>query len=477
MNRGFLLLLLVAALCACGGVMRPDLRRMYLDSTGSAQPPVIVIPGILGSRLRHRGSGEEIWPGPLWRVALGDQAQLALQIDPRTLEPLADDIEPHALFEGAAGRDFYGALIRTLAQDGGFSLTQAGTPVRGRARRYYLFPYDWRQDNVLSARRLDALIEQIRRDHGDPKLRVDIVAHSMGGLITRYFLRYGSADVLGDNELPISYAGAAKVRTAILLGTPNLGSASSLHSFLVGADIGLRRVPPEVLATMPSTYQLFPHPLNRWLVTPQGEALDRDLFDSGTWQRFQWSVYDPQVIARLQARGQDPAVLQRYFDKRLERARRFVWALTRQLDHSPERLVVFGGNCRPTPARLLVEEDGGDSVARLEPGAVRHRVAGIDYEALMLEPGDGQVTKPSLLARENLNPALPRHAQAFFPLAYSFFLCEEHQRLTGNVSFQDNLLNVLLMRERPFDQMPEQMRGAPRSPTTRPPRAASGKKG
>ena len=59
--------------------------------------------------------------------------------------------------------------------------------------------------------------------------------------------------------------------------------------------------------------------------------------------------------------------------------------------------------------------------------------------------------KPSLLARDNLNPAVPRQAWAFFPLAYSFFLCEEHSRLTANPSFQNNLLNVLLTVERPLE--------------------------
>jgi hypothetical protein len=84
---------------------------------------------------------------------------------------------------------------------------------------------------------------------------------------------------------------------------------------------------------------------------------------------------------------------------------------------------------------------------------VQHKVSGVDYSRLMLEPGDGEVTKPSLLAREALNPVAPRNDALFFPLAYAFFLCENHERLTGNINFQDNLLNVLLARERPWEQL------------------------
>ena len=66
----------------------------------------------------------------------------------------------------------------------------------------------------------------------------------------------------------------------------------------------------------------------------------------------------------------------------------------------------------------------------------------------MLEPGDGTVTKASLLARESLDPTVPRHEYSHFPLDYAFFLCERHDRLTGNPSFQDNLLHALLSVDR-----------------------------
>ncbi len=47
--------------------------------------------------------------------------------------------------------------------------------------QYYVFTYDWRQDNVHTVRELDALIEQIRQDHGDDALKVDLVAHAWAG--------------------------------------------------------------------------------------------------------------------------------------------------------------------------------------------------------------------------------------------------------------------------------------------------------
>jgi hypothetical protein len=62
----------------------------------------------------------------------------------------------------------------------------------------------------------------------------------------------------------------------------------------------------------------------------------------------------------------------------------------------------------------------------------------------MLEPGDGTITKSSLLARHALNPAVPRHKYIYFPLDYSLFLCEGHSTLTANIHFQNNLLHALL---------------------------------
>ena len=70
--------------------------------------------------------------------------------------------------------------------------------------------------------------------------------------------------------------------------------------------------------------------------------------------------------------------------------------------------------------------------------------ATLDYDRLMLEPGDGTVTKASLLARQSVDPDVARHRYSFFPLRHSLFLCESHGHLTGNIHFQNNLLESLL---------------------------------
>ncbi|MGH8727193.1 MAG: hypothetical protein ACREV9_03325, partial [Burkholderiales bacterium] len=231
---------------------------------------------------------------------------------------------------------------------------------------------------------------------------------------------------------------------------------NALQEFLTGSEIGFRNIAPEVLATMPSAYQLFPHPIGTWLVTSAGKELERDLFDAEIWRRFEWSVFDKKiserVIGRFPNRAEGQAyldLLRRYFEKHIERGRRFVWSLSIENKESEAQYVVFGGDCNLTPARILVEEAKGDSLVRLFPDELTQRVRGVDYEKLMLEPGDGRVTKPSLLARHALDPSVARHKYSYFPLHYSVLICESHQHLTGNINFQDNLLNILLTRDSP----------------------------
>jgi pimeloyl-ACP methyl ester carboxylesterase len=425
--------------------LEPAADQLYpAHSATLERHPVILIPGLLGSRLARAGDGVELWPGSTRKLLTSDYEDLALRIDPETLEPLDDGLVPSGIFEGAAGKDFYRRLIQELRQAGNYRLVRPGRPVVEQKARLYLFTYDWRQDNVKTVQKLDELIEQIRRDYQDPKLRVDVIAHSMGGLIVRYYERYGTVDVLNGNTFPVTGFGLSKLRRVVLLGTPNQGTVSAVHKFLNGYRVGFSALPTEGVATMPSTFQLFPHPLVDWVVNIYGQPLNFDIFDVEFWRRYEWSIFDHRIQRRMN-RHRDiwPAqdVFERWFKKRLDRGRRFAWSLMVPPGDVPLiKPLLLGADCVPTPRRLVFENVSGESIARLRPEQILNPKPGVDYESLMFAPGDGSVTLTSLLSRENPSREVPKDEQQGLESERNQIVCARHDALTSD----DTLLNVMI---------------------------------
>lgn len=434
---------------------KPDLKQLYAQSNEVMdQPPVVFIHGMLGSKLRDKNTHEEVWLGSAYNLLFGNHDNFAPTVNLEILEIELSNYEAYGLTKKTVGQDFYGNILKTLSAYGGYEEAVLGQKVERERKYFYTFVYDWRQDNVETVKQLAQFIEQIRKDYDDPNLKVDIIAHSMGGLIARYYLRYGVQDVLNSNDFPVNLYGAERLRRVILLGTPNLGSIKQVKSFINGAEIVFGDVNPEAMITFPSLYQLLPHPLNNWIVDQSGNPLSIDLFDIETWKRFEWGIYSPDNRKKIMARfdSEQEAIryldgLERFVHKTLERARRFVWSLTVNLPEEHPTLVVFGGDCSKTSARILLEKIDDVEHVRLTPEEIENPSPSIDYERLLFEPGDGVVTKASLLGRDVLDPSIPRHKYSFFPLDHAILLCEAHRTLTNNINFQNNLLNALLVRD------------------------------
>jgi pimeloyl-ACP methyl ester carboxylesterase len=454
--KNYLILAAILTFVACNNPNKPNLARLYQlnDSSQTGEVPLILTHGILGSKLRYKNSKLEIWPGNVSKLVFSKYKNLAYQIDDTTIEPIQKNHEAHSIMDSISGFSIYQEIIDTLVQHGNYQLAKAGDEY-SPGRKLYIFNYDWRQDNVKSAQELDKFIKTIQSKY--PKKqdqKIDIVAHSMGGLITRYYMRYGTKDVLNDKKFIVNKDGAKNIRKAVFLGTPNLGLVLSVNRFVNGYKFGLKTIPIEVMITMPSIYQMLPHSFTNWIVDLNGNSIKMDIFDYKTWQKYDWAIYDPLVREVIMDNEEETALahqkiktLELYFEKNLTRAKSFLWALSENIDNYSHEFIMMGGDCAKTPARLVMEYYNGKYLIRTMPSQVAQKFDDIDYEQLMLEPGDGHVTKSSLLARVNLDPTEARPESSFFPMKYKIMLCETHRTLTSNITFQDNLLDILLSND------------------------------
>jgi len=232
-GAAFLLVIVLAvALTGCQkSAIRPNLPQIYTPPAAhhKGKPPVIFIPGILGSRLVNRRTGETVWPD--LRV---DSDAVALPISSPVLAQNADEIVATEVVEDAKVGALipeiavYGPMLEDLERYGGYRRGRFDAPPPGGdCDTIYLFAYDWRRDIVESARALGCMIEDLKRRLGRPDLRFDIVAHSMGGLVARYYAMYGGRDVL---DAPV--ARVLNARPAFVRHQPEALKVKALRAFL-----------------------------------------------------------------------------------------------------------------------------------------------------------------------------------------------------------------------------------------------------
>ncbi len=352
----------------------------------------------------------------------------------------------------------YFNILQTLGA-GGYrdtGLAEGGIDYGDRHFTCFQFAYDWRRDIAESAAKLHEFIldrrryvkDEVRMRYGieDHEFKFDIVAHSMGGLVLRYYLRYGAADLPADGSLPeITWAGARYVDRAILIGTPNAGSTSALKELVEGTRFAffLPGYPPALLGTMPSVYQILPRSRHGAVVVaaPPRQPIP-DLLDPTMWRDWGLGLAAPgqaEVLKDLLPEVADPEARRRialdHQAKSLARARQFMAAMDRPATPPPGlSLQLIAGDAVETP-----------SVVALDRTASRVTV-------IERAPGDGTVLRTSALLDERVGKDVKRRLDT--PIAWErvTFLFQDHLGLTADPTFADNVLFELL--ERPKTELP-----------------------
>ena len=222
---------------------------------------VILLPGITGSVLANK-AGKEVWApsgGAVWRAitSFGNSIEdLALASDDADDGVTAPRLVPDVtLIPGLVKIDGYSRTERYLIDQLGL---QAG-------RNYFAFPYDWRRDNRVIAKRLEASamdwLKAWRASSGNADAKLVLIGHSMGGLVARYFI-----ECLGGWQV---------TRTLMTLGTPHRGSLNAVGFLENGMKKGIGPFGLDLsplLRSLTSVYQLLPiYPC----VSNQGAAMQR----------------------------------------------------------------------------------------------------------------------------------------------------------------------------------------------------------
>ena len=210
---------------------------------------IVLLPGIMGSVLKK--DNKVVWgfaPGAVTRALFTGGGAIASALEMKGDDPLrdtlgdgvtADELLPDLhLLPGFWKIDGYSAITTFIGST--FDVEPG--------KNFRVFPYDWRRDNRAAARKLQrdthTWLQEWRRQ--SPNAKLILIAHSMGGIVSRYFL-----DVL---------EGWKETRALITFGTPYRGSLNALDTLCNGLRKGpvtLDRL-SDFCRSCTSIYQLLP---------------------------------------------------------------------------------------------------------------------------------------------------------------------------------------------------------------------------
>ena len=442
--------------------LMPELGSIYEPTAkmeNSIRNPVIVVPGMMGSKLKQTSTDRTVW-GVFDSQSIDpdigeDVCLLGCPIDGANLDDFDDGVYATGVLDSMeiniAGLSIdlraYLNILQMLGV-GGYRDEQLGLSgaidYGGKHYTCFQFPYDWRRDNAESARQLNAFLlekkayveaERKRRFGVDIPVKFDIVAHSMGGLVTRYFLRYGDQGAANGNTPELNWAGCEHVDRVILIAPPNNGSAKSLVSTHEGFQFSpfLATLPSGMVASLPSIYQLLPS-------GPEPSVYDEetketlDIYNIETWDRRGWGMLNPdqdhvlqQLLPEVSSAEERRQIAKDHVQECLKRAITFKDAIN--IPAAPPEgttLHLFAGDAIPTVDTLNSN--------------LKDRTLGPRSKS----PGDRTITRTSAMGdkrtAENWYPVLQS------PISFNDvrFLFDDHFGLTRDTEFTDNALYLLL---------------------------------
>jgi len=267
-----------------------------------------------------------------------------------------------------------------------------------RHRPLHIFSYDWRRDNAESAELFEKFLDEIYLRYG--KKRIQIVAHSMGGMIT----------------LAVWNRRPELIDRVVFAGVPFRGGVGYLEKMMIGVPISLNKslLTPHVLFTHTSVYSFY----------PAGQSFEStDVIEDESGKPLAINFYDPEAWRK---NGFGPFARENS-----------EWAGSANptfLSHALQRCLVFRKQMLPRSEvryheALVITSKSFPTLARARRVQTADSIPRWDFKTTR-EPGDGSV--------------LYRHALPPEPIPHSIFLSEfSHSYLLNDEKVQNRVLEFL----------------------------------
>ncbi len=300
--------------------IQSDIMKKTIAYEGVKRNPVVFIHGFLGSKLKSKTTGKNVWGDFTAKEAFlgySDEELRGLSY-PMMLGKSLDDIPDNAISTAImaeadvriAGMNFklnaYDKVLDIL-QKRGYVMDGKPLPKDKNFYSLFVFHYDWRMDLVENSAILHKFLmdkrEYLQKKYEelygikDYDVKFDFVVHSMGGLLSRYYLSYGDQKLPEDGSMPdFNWQGGQYVEKEVIIATPNAGYLDTFYELLNGYSPieGVDPYPPAVTGTWVTYYEMLPLLETRSVVFGDDvNGASVDFFDPEVWVKYKWGLADP----------------------------------------------------------------------------------------------------------------------------------------------------------------------------------------